>query len=151
MYKSTYYTGGATQTSSMSSMSTGSMIWMIIALILAIVGGFLVYFMFVKGKNKFANNKFLTWLKDFLDFKVFWIETIAKISYLILALFITLGSFSLIGSSFLAFVGALVLGNLGLRVMYEGTLVMLMIWKNTAEINKKTAELKPAKAEKASK
>lgn len=117
-------------------------IWMIIALVLAIIGGVLVYFMFVKGKNKFEDNKFLSKLKDFLDFKTFWIEPILKVSYLMLAIFVTLGSFAFIGKSFLTFLMMLTLGNVVIRLAYEGTLVVLMIWKNTAEINKKMAEPK---------
>ena len=140
MYRSYNTSGGLLQGSTTPEISAGTTVWTIIALVLAIVGGLLAYFMFVKGKNKYANNKFLTWLKDFLDFKAFWIETIAKISYLVLAIFITLSSFALISKNFLAFLGVLVLGNLSIRVIYEGMLVMLMIWKNTAEINKKMAE-----------
>lgn len=117
-------------------------IWMIIALVLAIIGGVLMYFMFVKGKNKFEDNKFLSKLKDFLDFKTFWIEPILKVSYLMLAIFVTLGSFAFIGKSFLTFLMMLTLGNVVIRLAYEGTLVVLMIWKNTAEINKKMAEPK---------
>lgn len=140
MYRSYNTSGGLLQGSTTPEISAGATVWTIIALVLAIVGGLLTYFMFVKGKNKYANNKFLTWLKDFLDFKAFWIETIAKVSYLVLAIFITLTSFALISKNFLAFLGMLVLGNLSIRVIYEGMLVMLMIWKNTAEINKKMVE-----------
>ena len=65
------------------------------------------------------------------------IEPILKVTYLILAIFITLYSFGLIGVSFVAFLLTLTLGNILLRLVYETTLILLMIWKNTTEINKK--------------
>lgn len=66
-----------------------------------------------------------------------WLETILKVSYLILAIYITLTSFELIGTSFMAFVLTLVFGNIILRVIYELSLVLLTICRNTTEINKK--------------
>ena len=144
MYRTTYNSrtiSPSFDTSSANAFAEAG-IWMIIALVLAIIGGILVYFMFVKGKNKFEKNKFLSKLKEFLDFKTLWIEPILKISYLMLAIFVTLGSFAFIGKSFLTFLMILTLGNVVIRLAYEGTLVVLMIWKNTAEINKKMAEPK---------
>lgn len=115
---------------------TGSFVWTIIALILAIVGGFLVYYLFVKNTKK-NDNKFLNWLKKYLDFKEMLIEPILKVSYIILAIFITLYSFNIIGTSFISFLLTLVLGNVLLRIIYEWCLVLIMIWKNTSEINNK--------------
>ena len=65
------------------------------------------------------------------------IEQILKISYLFFAIFITLGSFSLIGYSFIAFLLLLIVGNLVLRIIFELILMAVMIWKNTNDINKK--------------
>ena len=53
------------------------------------------------------------------------------------ALFITLSSFALISNSFLAFIAYLLIGNLIARIMYELFLVVLVICRNTTEINKK--------------
>lgn len=132
MYNFDYDYLGSSNYGSLSSYGT----WSIIAAVLAVVGGFLVYYLFIKP-NKKMPNKFLTWLKDFSDFKTMVIEPILKISYLMLAIFITLNSFSLISVSFLAFILTLVFSNLILRIIYESTLILLMIWKNTSEINKK--------------
>ena len=82
-------------------------------------------------------NKYLVWIKSFLRFDKMLIESILKISYIFAALFITLGSFGLIGTSFLAFILTLTVGNLLARVIYEAALIKIMIWKNTTEINKK--------------
>ena len=65
------------------------------------------------------------------------VHPVLKVSYLILAIYITLTSFELIGNSFMAFVLTLVFGNIILRVIYELSLVLLTICRNTTEINKK--------------
>ncbi len=116
--------------------STGSGVWTIISFILAIIGAFLVYFMFVKSKQEYP-NKFLTWLKSFLNFQEMLIEPILKVTYIFLALLITLTSFNYISVHFLVFLLYLVLGNVIVRVIYEWALILLSIWKNTKEINKK--------------
>lgn len=128
MYNYNYYN----TTSSLAD--TG--VWSIISIVLAIVGGIIAYFLFLKSDNKF-DNKFLLWLKDFADFKTMLIEPILKVTYLILAIFITLVSLGLIGKSFVGFILTLTLGNIVLRIIYEASLILLMIWKNTTEINKK--------------
>lgn len=66
-----------------------------------------------------------------------YITTILKVSYLILAIFITLSSFSLISTSFVGFLLTLLFGNLILRIAYEFSLVLLSIHENVSEINKK--------------
>lgn len=116
--------------------ASNTAVWGIIALVLAVIGGILVYVLFVK-RNKQETNKYLAWAKEFLDFKKLCIEPILKVCYLILAIYITLMSFGLIGTSFLAFILTLTLGNIALRVLYELSLMLIMICKNTTEINKK--------------
>ena len=53
------------------------------------------------------------------------------------ALFITLVSLGMIGSSFIGFILFLVLGNLTVRICYEFALVTILIYKNVKEINEK--------------
>lgn len=110
--------------------------WTIVALVLSIVGGILAYVLFVKKDVK-IENKFLIWFKSFLDFKEMLIETILKVSYIVLAIFITLLAFKLISVSFMGFLVSLVFGNLMLRLIYEASLMFVMIWRNTSEINNK--------------
>ena len=74
---------------------------------------------------------------DFLTFKKMLAENLLKILYLVFAIFITLFSFALIGVNFLAFLGYLVIGNVLARLTYELMLVILVICRNTTEINKK--------------
>lgn len=136
-YNTTYGYGNTTKgLDSLATQSAGAAIWSIVAIILAIVGAFLVYFLFVKANKKY-DNKFLTWLKAFLDFQKMLIEPILKISYIFLALLVTLESFALIGSSFLGFLLMLVVGNILVRVLYEVGMVTISIWQNTRDINKK--------------
>lgn len=114
----------------------GTLIWMIVSVIVALVGCFVVYFMFVANKKFKSNNKFLTWLIDFLRFDKMLIETILKIAYIFAAIFITLSSFALIPSNFFSFVAMLIGGNIIARVVYEAALIQVMIWKNTTDIKK---------------
>lgn len=128
---------GITSTPS-AEMGLGSIIWIVISLIVALVGCFLVYFMFVT-KNGKEKNKKLEWLKDFLRFDKMLIETILKIAYIFVAICITLIPLAFI-TSFGTFIGVLlfiVIGNLITRVIYELSLIKVMIWKNTTEIKNK--------------
>ncbi len=120
-----------------SNFGMGGTIWFIVAFILSLIGCFVIYFLFVK-KDSNITNKFLLWLRDFLRFDKMLIETILKITYIFTALLITLGSFALIGTSFIAFLLTIIFGNILARVIYEASLIVIMIWKNTTEIKKNT-------------
>lgn len=110
--------------------------WLVVSAVLAIVGGIVAYFLFVsKKKGEFTG--FLAWLHDFLNFKVFFIEAFLKTLYVICTIYITLGSFSLIGSSVASFFMMLIFGNVIIRVGYEFILMLLTLVRNTTEINAK--------------
>lgn len=130
----------STGSSSYASTAQGAGIWMIIAAILAIVGGILVYFLFVKAKTD-PKGKFLKWLKDFLAFKIMWIEPILKVIYYIATIFVVLNSFSFLalgGNGVLMWLLTLVLGPIIIRVLYEATMMFIMIWRNTRDIAENT-------------
>ena len=112
-------------------------VWVITSLILAVIGGILIYFLFLKKDNENKFTGFLKYLYEFLSFKKMWLESILKISYLILTLYLSLMSLELIGTSFILFITVFTLGNLILRVIYELSLLLLTICRNTTEINKK--------------
>lgn len=124
-------------TTSLNS-AVGSSAWLIASIVLAIVGGILVYFLFLSKKNEGKFTGFLGWLYDFLSFKKMFLETLLKVTYLILAIYVTLSSFALIGSSFLGFLMTLIVGNLVVRITYEFSLLLLVICKNTTDIAKNT-------------
>ena len=99
-------------------------------------GGIVAYFLFIKPKTK-NTNKYLIWAKDFFEFKTMVIEDLLKVLYLGMTIYITLVSFMLIPESFIKFLIVIVGGNVLLRLAFEGMLMLVMIWKNTSEINKK--------------
>lgn len=118
-------------------MSAGNSIWVIISIVVAIIGGIALYFTFLSKKNEGKFTGFWGWIYEFLTFKKMVIENILKVLYLILAIFVTLSSFALISANFLSFLLCLVVGNLIVRICYELFLVVLVICRNTTEINKK--------------
>ena len=118
------------------STSLNFSVWGLVALIVGIIGGVVVYFLFINN-DKTEKNKYLQAFKEFFGFKKMLIEDLLKIIYLVLAIFITLYSFEFITESFVGFIFILLIGNLVLRIIFESILVKIMIWKNTTEINKK--------------
>lgn len=133
MYNNYDMLGGFSET---AARGIGSIIWLVVSLLVAVAGCFVVYFLFVKKDLK-LKNKFLIWLKDFLSFDKMLIEPILKIAYIFVAIFITLSSFALIGTNFLSFLIVLIGGNIVTRVLYEALLIRVMIWKNTTDIKNK--------------
>lgn len=118
------------------AVGTEKISWVTVALILSILGAFLVYFLFVKPDKKY-DNKYLNWLKSFLNFDNLLLEVMFKILYIFTALYITLVSFDLISISFYYFLYYLIGGNIVARVVYEIGMTFIGIWKNTSEIKKK--------------
>ena len=121
--------------STVSNSINGFLVWTIISIVVAIAGGIVLYFTFLRRKNNL--NGFAAKLHDFLNFKSLLIEEILKVSYLILAIFITLYSFGFIGINFISFLAMLIGGNLVLRISYELSILIIKICKNTTEINNK--------------
>ena len=106
----------------------GVVVWTIISAVIAIIGGITLYFVYLKSENKFTG--FLAKLQDFLNFKSLLIEDILKITYLVLAIFITLNSLGLIAVNIGSFFLTLIVGNLILRISYELSILIIKICKN---------------------
>ena len=126
--------------SSYTNTATGIGIWGIIALILAIVGAILVFCLFANAKAE-PKGKFAKWLKDFLNFKTMWIEAILKMTYYFATIFVVLITFSYLalgGYGVLMFFLQLILGPILVRVIYEASIMFVMIWRNTKDIAKNT-------------
>ena len=119
-----------------TSGETFELVWTIVSIILALVGGIIVYFLFLKNE-KDTKNEFLNWLRDFFNFKQILIEDILKLFYICLAIFITLYSFKFLSINFVAFIFVILFGNIALRIICEFILIIIKIWKNTEQINKK--------------
>lgn len=124
---------------SSSSYQSDSVSWSTVSLILALLIAVVGYIAFVKNSKEYS-NKFVNYLKDFLDFKKMFIEDVVKIGYIFLTTFVILYSFSLIKYSFWLFILTLVFGIIIIRLVFEFSSVLLMIWKNTSEINRKTKD-----------
>ena len=109
----------------------------VILFLIALVGGICAYLMFVKSNEEPKDQRLLK-LKEFLSFKKMIIEGLLKASYIIFALFITLYSFQImVGTSFITGLMLLILLNIMLRIGYEASLIVLLIWRNTSDISKK--------------
>ena len=133
--------------SSTASTIEGIAVWTIVSLILAIIGGILVYVLFIKGKN-LKLTPFLKNLRDLLDFRIMVLETILKVLYLIITIFIILVSFSFIAVNFLTFLLVLIFGPVIVRIIYEASMMLIMIWKNTKIIADNTTAKETKKEEK---
>ena len=134
----TSYNGGYYTTTTSGLEGVG--IWILIAGILAIIGGILVYFLFVKSKTE-PKGKFAKWLKNFLSFKIMWLEPILKVVYYIATIFTILFSFIFLahgGYGILMFFLFLILGPIAIRLLYEMTMMFIMIWRNTKDISDNT-------------
>lgn len=144
MFGNNYYSYG-----SYSSSSSGVMIWMIISAVLAVIGGIALYFTVFTKANENKFTRFMKLLYDFVTFKKMILESLLRVLYLIIAIYLTLSSFALISTSFISFLCMLVIGNLMARITFEFLLVLLTICKNTTEINSKMkSETKTKKEEK---
>lgn len=117
--------------------NSGAQIWAIVATIIAIIGGILIYFLFVKSKQE-PKGKFMKWLKDFLSFKTMWLEPILKVMYYVMTIDVILSSFSLIPTNVLAFFIALICGPIVVRLVYELIMMFVMLWRNSQEIANNT-------------
>lgn len=122
-------------------LSEGATIWVGIAAIISLVCGILLYCLFVKSKET-PKGKFLKWLKDFLSFKIMWIEPILKTVYYIATIFVVLFSFSFLstgsGNGVILWLMCLILGPIAIRLTYEITMMFIMIWRNTRDIAENT-------------
>ena len=120
----------------LSFAAIGHDVWITVAFVLAILAAVGGYFFFVKPERKYP-NKFVNWLREFLNFNEMLIEPILKVTYIFATVYVILSSFSLISYSFVSFLEYLILSVLMIRVAYEGIMILIGIWKNTKEINKK--------------
>ena len=132
-----YPSSSLVRSASAASTSNSSVV-AIVALICAIVGSILVFVLFLRKDNESKYTGFVKWLYDYLQFNKLTIDIILRFTYLFLAIFITVMSFGLISTSFLGFLLTLILGNLVLRVVYEFSMLVILIHRNVRELNEKT-------------
>ena len=122
-----------------------SEVWIIISILLAVIGGIFIFTTYF-GKDKEKNyTGYQKTIYDFLNFKLTIIEPIFRVLYLIVAIAITLCSFSYITTNFFEFVGTLVFGNIVARLLFELLLLSLRLFNDVSEINRKLSnkDIKP--------
>ena len=108
-------------------------IWFLIfCVVISLVIAAAVFFVIVKS-SRTPRGRFLNWLKEYLNFRSILIENILKFLYLFFAVYITIYSFGFISESVLSFFGILILGNIGLRLLFEFGLMFIIMWKNTSD------------------
>lgn len=117
--------------------NTHADVWTIVSLLVAICGGIVIYFTFLNKNNAKNYTGTTKKLYDFLSFQKLSLEAILKVCYLVIALFITIMSFSLISTSFVAFIMMLVIGNIITRFLFEGALLIIMMYHKLVEISDK--------------
>lgn len=120
-----------------TSSINGSLVWVIISLVLAVLGGITLYFTVFSKNNEKKYKGFMAKLYDIVTFKYFFIDDLFRIVYLISAIAVTLLSFTYVGSSFITFILVLVFGNVGLRLSFELLMLFTEMCYNIREINKK--------------
>ncbi len=128
---------GSDFSSYMTDALSGSVVAVIIAFILALVGSILLFVLFLPKANENKFHGFLGYMYDFLHFKKLVLEVILKFLYVFNAAFVTLAGVFLLFINPLSSLMMLIGGNLLLRIGYEFVLLIIMICKNTSEINKK--------------
>ncbi len=116
-----------------------SLILPILALILIIAGGLALYFLFVRKPNHFQGGA--AKLHDALNFRTFYTEKLLRVLYSITVVAIVVYSVVLLFTHFLTALLLFVLGNLVARITYEYALLLLVLCRNTQEINRKMGPL----------
>lgn len=139
-----YTYSGLSSYGSTTSAVEGVGVWGIIAMIIAFIAAILIYFLFVNSKTN-AKGKFTKWLKDFLSFKIMWLEPILKMAYYFATIFVILCSFTFLqfgGYGVLYFFILLIGGPILVRVIYETFMILVGIWRNTKDIADNTGKKK---------
>jgi len=126
-------------------MSSSVDVWGIVSFLVAICGGIVLFFTFLNPRNEESYTGVTKKLYDFLSFKTMTLEAILKICYLVMSIYITISSFSFISTSFVAFLLVLFLGNVIARIIFEGALLILMIYRKISDINSKLTPIKEEK------
>ena len=125
-----------------------SEVWIIISVLLAVIGGIILYNSYFSKNNedKFTGMKEV--LYNFVNFKFTVIESIFKVLYLIIAIALTLSSLSLITTNFFEFIAVIVFGNIIVRLAFELLLLTLKMMKDVSEINMKLKSEKKSNVKK---
>ena len=117
--------------------------FIVLSVILAIVGAILLFVNVLPEKKRSGLNNFFKKVADIFNFKNLLLESILKFCYALTTLFvISYGFFTLFSkvygdSMFLPGLLLMVLGPIVIRIVYELSMMFILLVKNVIEINKK--------------
>lgn len=118
-----------------------------VCMVLAVVGGVAGYFVFLAPHRETGSTDYTDWLCRFLDFQKQLLEPLLKILYMVGAVYITAFSIYLMFASefWWMFLACIVVGNVGLRILFEFMMLIVRFFGNVSDINRKLKD--EAKAE----
>lgn len=113
----------------------------LLALVVIIAGGLALYFLFVAKRHEKPLTPGVQKLHDALTFRTLFTEKLLRALYCIVVCALAIWSVILLFSNFLAAVLLFVIGNVIARICFELTLVLLILCRNTQEMNQKMGPL----------
>lgn len=116
----------------------------VIAILVAIILGVVLYFTFLNKKNEGKYTGALGKIYNFLNFNKFYAEDILKLLYIISAAVLTVASiiFMFLGTKlFVASLLLLVLGNVVLRVGYELVMMFIILCRKTVSVDRRLEKI----------
>ena len=117
--------------------SVGYLVTIILFSILAVAGGIVIQVVFLSKKNEGRFTGFLGWLYKFLSFKTWLIEVIIKVLYLIQTLYVIFFGLVMLFTNFGLGLLLIILGPIVVRIVYEISLLFVMLCFNVSDINNK--------------
>ena len=111
----------------------------VLALIVILAGGLALYFLFVRKPNTFQGAA--AKLHNALTFRTFYTEKLLRALYSIVVVGIVVYSVILLFSNFFGALLVFIGGNLIARIVFEFALLLLVLCRNTQEINRKMGPL----------
>ena len=111
----------------------------VLAALVIVAGGLALYFLFVRKPNHYQGAA--ARLHDALSFRTFYTEKLLRALYCIAVVSIVVSSVILLFSNFFGALLVFIVGNLIARIVFEFALLLLVLCRNTQEINQKMGPL----------
>ena len=113
---------------------------------IGVIAAMVCIYVLIMPEGKYRTlNPFCRWLSDLFNFRSLWLESIIKFFYVLSTVSCVIFGFFMLfsvvdyyyGSSSLALPGLLLLvvGPVVVRLVYEGTMMFIILVKNTMQIN----------------
>lgn len=113
-----------------------------ISVIVAVILGLVVYFVFLKKSNEGRFHGFRKAMYNLLAFNRFYAENIIKFLYVIGACIVTItGIVMIVLGSFIAGILMLVAANIALRIAVELLLMFIMMCKKTVSMDRRLSKI----------